>query len=371
MIDYLINIDWLAVSVYGNLNEPPLLWEAKATDQRNRLFSSITELHYNGDHVATIQHNPTSPLLKPDLMICKFENHILYRENWYEIVSFTLQSWNMKFNNVNRCDIAIDFQRLNNAMTPEELISNLFVGSFIRKGARQQLFHGADKNNIDRIYTTKQNNLVAYFNKEVNFNSSAITGYRCGSRASAVCVYLYNKSLELKQQKDKPYIRQMWQAAGFDMLRDTWRLEFSIKGKQFDNLKLEDLKQAKLFNLADSLVKTYFEIRVNDGSGNFDKINLFAGGRTEQVLQKKTRKSNADKSAKLFISRMIVEIARQRDLNEANAESLRSCLKFALYEYVQQYGLVEYGRRKLLQFNLVEEYNMLAPAGGSNISARS
>lgn len=361
VIDYVINIDWLSCSVYGEISSPPIFFEVKDTGNRNRLFLSVSELYYNGEHIATLQSSPSSPLLRKDLIIVKFENHVLYREGLIDFVQMVIKSWNWIFNNVNRLDIALDFQKLNNGMKPQFLVAGLFDGSIIKKNARCQVFHGVDKNNIDNLYKTKNNNLVAYFNKEVNFNSSSITGYRSGSRASAVCTYLYNKTLELKQIKDKPYIREIWRRCGFNENTDTWRLEFSLKGKQFDNIRLDDLRENKLFNLANSLVATYFELRskVDD---TFVPLTLFNNSTATQILLQKTRKSNADKSAKLFISRIIVEIHNQSQSNESNAESLRACLRYTLYEYVQQYGLLSYARRKLLNYNLIEEYNMMQPA---------
>lgn len=354
MIDYIINIDWLSISVYGTITSPPLLWEVKHTDAKNRIFSLISEIYYNGDHVATVQSLPNSPLLKPNLMIVKVENHLLYKPDMIQFVQGMVNVWQWKFNNVNRVDVALDFQRLNNGLSPESLIAGLFIGEYIRKGARQQIFHGVDKNNIDRIYTTKANNLVAYFNKEVNFNSSAITGYRCGSRASAVCVYLYNKSLELKQQTDKPYIRKIWQSAGFDLMKDTWRLEFSLKGKQFDNMRLQDFEEKKLLTLADSLIKSYFEIRQKIDTGSFEKLSLFAGGKAEQILTPKPRKAKGDKSAKLFISRMCTELRRQADSDEVNAPALYGCLSAALYEYSIQVGLKHYAVKKCTLLHLYD-----------------
>lgn len=358
MIDYIINIDWLSVSCYGTLTAPPFNWEVKQTDQRNRIFSTISELYYFGEHVATVQSEPNSPLLKKDLMIVKIENHILYKEKVSEFTAYMLTSWQWQFNNINRVDVALDFQHLNNNLSPQSLISGLFIGEYIRKGARMQVFHGADKNNIDRLYTTKAGNLVAYFNKEVNFNSTSVTGYRCGSRASAVCVYLYNKTLELKQQTDKPYIRKKWERAGFDKNKDTWRLEFSLKGKQFAQMQITDFADDKLFNLADSLIREYFEIRQNLSDGTHPKISLFDGGHTEQILIPKPKKAKGDKSAKLFISRMCNELSRQASSDEPNSPALFDVLRFTLYEYSVQYQLTEYAMKKCYILNLTSVADM-------------
>lgn len=51
------------------------------------------------------------------------------------------------------------------------------------------------------------------------------------SKTSAVRTKLYNKTVELREKGDKPYIRDHWRAAGLDLNKDVWRVEFSISSQ--------------------------------------------------------------------------------------------------------------------------------------------
>ena len=55
---------------------------------------------------------------------------------------------------------------------------------------------------------------------------------------------LYNKTLELRQGEDKPYIRQAWETAGLNTSQDVWRVEFSLSA-QMQTLK--SLKSGEMF----------------------------------------------------------------------------------------------------------------------------
>lgn len=63
---------------------------------------------------------------------------------------------------------------------------------------------------------------------------------RWGSRSSGVSVYLYNKSKELREVKDKPWIRAAWKKEELSSKLDVWRVEISITSQGLGLKSLAD-----------------------------------------------------------------------------------------------------------------------------------
>lgn len=353
----LISLDWLAVSLHGKISQIPIDFSIEDTGKHTQIFASIFSIRYKNDIVATLQANPFSNVVAKDLMVLKLENHLLYStQDPIVFLQFICDSWKWKINNINRIDICADFHKLAIG-SPKSLISQLFDGTFHRKGDRKVVFHGRDMNSIDNLYPTKAGNKVAYFNKETNYLSSDVTGYRAGSRASAVCVYMYNKTLELKTQTDKPYIRAAWKAYGLSPYIDVWRLEFSLKGKAFSSLDLECFLRQNLVATYAKLTNEYFVIYSSDNNDSPYRVNVFNWYNVSNStikLTKKTRKCGADKSARLFLSRLIKELENQHLNNNDNNGAIIDLLNPLIYEFALQKNLQTYAKNKLLFSHLYD-----------------
>jgi hypothetical protein len=78
--------------------------------------------------------------------------------------------------------------------------------------------------------------------------SQHIEYVKWGSDNSNKCCYIYNKSLELKEVKDKPWIRDTWEENGLlnDAQNQVFRCEISIKS---DGMDLINLDSGQLFRL--------------------------------------------------------------------------------------------------------------------------
>ena len=345
MIDYIVSYDWVQFSALGAIGQISVNFDLKLTDCRNKIFNQVWECYQGSELVATIQCCPNSPCIAKRLVVVKIENHILYTSRLWSLVSDIVHDLQLHVISFTRIDIAADFQRLY-CGSPEAFISYLFCGEMWRKGARVELFHGADLRKIDRLYTTKHGNKVAYFNSYCNRYAGKLTGYRSGSRSSAVCVYLYNKSLELRQQTDKPYIRKQWRMAGFDQRRDVWRLEFSLKGKAFKQWDMSVFANIDRHTLFLSLLREYFVIQT-EAEGHIASVQVFGDVTASPILEKRERQADGTKSAKLFISRCVKELQRQSDSEAENAPAIYDTLKVAVYEYAEQCQLLEYLKAKL------------------------
>lgn len=150
----------------------------------------------------------------------KVENSRLYYAGWAEALLALIRALNWTVQRVNRIDVCCDFNTFANGRSPMKFCQDYL--SKPTKGRPSFIRHSSNK---VRAVATRRLTQVAY------------ETLSWGTRDSAVQVNLYNKSLELTEKTDKPWIRQRWVENG--LLHDpagkmsgkpshVWRLEFSL-----------------------------------------------------------------------------------------------------------------------------------------------
>lgn len=191
--------------------------EPYGTRQFSRLYKIAMPNEEGGyDDFAEVQCKPYSAIIEKNAAIVRFNNRVLYRPDFWELVDRFLDEHDLVFHSVSRLDICADFNQFA-TYDPRQLICD-FAGKKLRhigRGVGALYFnHGviSDKITGMRDYGVMYN------------------GLSFGTHSSDVRVYLYNKSFELMTQGDKPWIRDVWRRYGLDEL-NVWRLEVSIKGK--------------------------------------------------------------------------------------------------------------------------------------------
>lgn len=255
-----INIDWfqyqvicarLALSNIGDRIEDYEVYDTKVVfpnyrrafevrDRRNR-----TLFYYGvGSSVPGADEHSCS---------VKVENALLYAGEWNKLLHDFLKKAGATIKNITRLDICCDINLFANELHPSELIRCYLYGGLynpIRKGSNQFSIIG---------------------NKSLD--SIELQTIRFGSATSAVKVYMYNKTKELEEVKDKPYIRECWERAGLDC-SDVWRIEISVtsagtflKRKQenvkddFFHNEIITLDNYRFLRLRGDMLRTEYEIR--------------------------------------------------------------------------------------------------------------
>ena len=124
------------------------------------------------------------------------------------------------FMNLCKIDLAMDFEKFDSGDVPAKFLERYLKGRYSKVNQCNLSVHGKDEWD-GRLY-----NSVSW-----------------GSKSSPVFTRFYDKTMELKEAKDKPYIRQAWASCGLvdDFIQLTkvgedgvvykpriWRLEFSI-----------------------------------------------------------------------------------------------------------------------------------------------
>lgn len=140
---------------------------------------------------------------------CYLPDPIAFLKRFMEVHGFAYQ-------NTSRLDICLDFQHFDNNDNPANFLRDYFANKYTKVHQPRFSAYGLDKHDIKTWQSVKW-----------------------GSNTSSLTTKMYNKSLELQQVEDKPYIRQQWEACGFNPLSDTWRIEFSIKSEYKNMARLD------------------------------------------------------------------------------------------------------------------------------------
>lgn len=228
-----INLDWLEVFAEEPATQPhdaeyfrlcgyKVKQRAYGTPQYREMFT----LAADGIDIFEIRRNPYSiksqgGIFKPNSCHIRLCNQTCYEQDPINHLRAFMVAHNYTYKSISRIDIAMDFNEFDNKENPVNFIARYMKGKVSKVNQANVSAHGTDT-----------------WSKRV-FNSM-----KWGSPSSPVSTKLYNKTLELKQGEDKPYIRQAWQDAGLDTTHDVWRVEFSLSAQM---QTLQALKSGEMF----------------------------------------------------------------------------------------------------------------------------
>lgn len=206
------NYDWLEFQAVADLEHLSKCYTVHFDDTGTRFYHRRGYIEYNGIQFITFQSNPRIASLNTNLAILKLCNRFLYADSGLTLLSTFLSENSIEFIAFTRVDISIDFTRLATGDTGGEFIAKVVNGYYLLSSARKVSLSGT----VGRSFTANY--------------------IRVGALTSDVVWYCYNKTLELKEVKDKPYIRECWNNAGIDASIDVWRIEFRLRGRALSSL---------------------------------------------------------------------------------------------------------------------------------------
>jgi len=323
-----IGIDWLTISAKKGLSLTDSSFSFSSLDYRNRFFYDSVIISYLGNEIATMDYSPRSDILHKSLVLIKIHNPVLYSSSSLHLISTLCRSLGLYDIKISRLDIFCDFDITVSNDTGKMLIDKLLDKSYVRVGKSSMAAIGLNNRGLNANYI------------------------RYGKRSSDVCTYLYNKSLELQQIKDKPYIRQMWDAAGFRTSDDIFRLEFSLNDYHTINYARPDdtfpihsfeevFRKKNLVSLFNSLISKYFYIVVNDGRKRLDRMKsvpLFADLQRVNSLRLERNVTDDERFHKTFIVNLLRSVFEKGYCDDGmNDEALTLC-----YNYARRWKLIDY-----------------------------
>lgn len=221
-----INIDWLEVFCVAAPDYYDLTpgyfrecgWQVIVRDYGTPQYVMMFTLFAGGFPVFEIRRLPHKTreqggVLPVGAMHIRLANRTCYRRNPIGLLRRFLIRHHITYMGITRIDVCLDFEHFDTGGNVQKFIRNYVGGKYSKINQTNLSAHGLD------MWDGRFWNSLSW-----------------GVRSSMVSTKLYNKTLELKQRGDKPYIRQVWQRAGLiessDWVdRDIWRLEFSVKGE--------------------------------------------------------------------------------------------------------------------------------------------
>lgn len=261
-----LSIDWLSVSCRRNFTEKRL-YSIEQAKYSNNVWDTIEFYSINKRRIFVLFSKPKNPLIPVDTCILKFENAVLYSNDFVSNCVNWITGASLDIIKINRIDLALDFQSFANNMKPQTLIDDILKNKASRNGRAKFASNGVSNTFLRIDYV------------------------RFGTRSSPVSVYMYNKSQEFRDVFVKSYIGDIWEQAGYDKTKDVYRIELSINHEQklVTDVKSGEIIQTVLDNYLDeyylkvifwTLFVKYFSFkRVNNKVRKqyWEKITLFKG----------------------------------------------------------------------------------------------
>lgn len=211
------NIDWLEVCCLEPVGAPrdpdfytDVGFEVDDRGYGTKIYRQCFTLLYNKIPVLEVRRDPLSKksnggIMADNMCHIRLTNNTCYRTPIDTLRRFIIKT-GLVYRSIKRIDIAYDFNTFDNDWTPEH-----FMEMFLQ----------------EKISKINQANIAAH--GKDRWDGRAWNSLKWGSERSPVSTKLYNKSLEMKEVKFKPYIYELWQNSDLDLTKDIWRIEFSIK----------------------------------------------------------------------------------------------------------------------------------------------
>lgn len=261
---YCVNLDWVELhcefdsmlfrSQYGSADGNDYTdFSVRLRPYGTRVYKYVSEISYHGTPLCTICYHPLSDkseggIMNPLMCHVKLDNYWCYRDDWYEVLNHALRQFRINPKRISRLDLACDVQHFQCGLYAADLCKGLVTRKYYKIHQPSWSAHGRDS-------------------RQLTWNSLAF-----GSKNSPVFTRFYNKSLELKQGKDKQYIREVWEREGFNPKRDVWRVEFALTDTGAEVVDIVDNTSLLEWTTPDELegidtpekVKIHFALQLDD-----------------------------------------------------------------------------------------------------------
>lgn len=345
---YCISVDWLEVCCYGRLlQEGEFVVDGKhysivKEERQTAFFKSFFIIKFRGLEYAYVRQEPRLQRVNRGMTCIKLANRVLYHEKYIPFLMGLIKALHFTYKGLTRLDIAYDCNRFYDGRKPSKFIKDFVtkrtgeLGGMYLAGCREYALHGRKSIGDDGSM-----NYISF-----------------GAKSCQKKGYIYDKSLELKEVKDKPWIRDMWERNGLrnDDKTHVWRAEISIKCEGKDLLNLDT---GQLFALHPDYMNTYenikkifhfyaakvFDFRINEGQKNrryYSRLNLFDTSIDVTCMPKRiSRSCDSGRSEKMCYNKL-QRLSRQYvDMSESVRHSLWSAM-----EWIQNLGSIKAARYK-------------------------
>lgn len=329
-----INIDWLEVHCLEPFDAPRtpeffqrIGWDVSVRPYGTRFYTQMfTLLFPDGERFLEIRRAPSSSnsksaaqFFEPNSVSIRLCNRTCYFKGCAKMLQEFIDQYDFEFRRISRIDIALDFEKFDSGDDPQKFLHRYLNGAYSKINQGNIRAHGKD------LWDGREWNSLAW-----------------GSPKSQIGTKFYCKSLEIREAKDKPYIRQAWASAGLvaDFIQLTklgadgtwykptiWRVEFSImssvkrwfvmehdelgnpKKQSVPNILPYYYSDTQLLNVFASLVSHYFHFKHFEAGQRKDRCRdkvLFKFTEQDQFykIEKVATERPKDRAVQLLINRL-------------------------------------------------------------------
>lgn len=333
--NYCISCDWLEVCGNTSCVQTGSIWignrcfSVEEEDRQTSFFKKFYIVKFKNQDYAYIRACPRLQRVAPSFVCVKLANRVLYHEDYVLFLWDLLKALHIRYKGITRLDIAYDCNKFYCGRDPHKFIINYVSKRPEEKGG---------------MYLANCKEYTLHGNKSIS-NDGTMNYIAFGSKNKQAKGYIYNKSLELKEVKDKPWIRDMWERNGLktEGKNQVWRAEISIKCQGKDLLNLET---GQLFTLNPNYISTYenlkkvfhfyaakvFDFRVNTGQKNrrnFTPLNLFDTSVNITCMPKRVSNlCDSGRSEKACKNKLVKLTREYVDLSDSVKHSLYAAIEF-------------------------------------------
>lgn len=362
MEKYAISLDWMQYFCERSTKDMPKefmttrgSYVMEKQDYGTPLWEDVYVIKHRNREFATLCMNPRTSGMPERGCTMKLANRVLYSHEWLSESKSIMAVLGLQYKGITRVDVCYDCNRLAEGRSVSEFLMQYFShapyceGHIIRSGSRKVTINACRS----------------------NAGAVEISAMRWGSKGSDIGAYCYNKSLELREVKDKPWIRETWEKAGLvDTFNDeewnklsksekkraieygntgtyiktpVWRFEISIKAHGKDLLNMEtgelfklDINYFEQQNAVENLFYTYaakvMDFRMSTGQTtirNYPALKIFEMNR--EVTERPVRVSmlaDTGRTEKMIINRLEALQATYSDLSPEDVRSMQAALSF-------------------------------------------
>lgn len=358
MEKYCISVDWLQICCYSNnlayllnndyynkVDSLPYWLELQPLETRNfaRFIRVYTKVGNDWRYCADILAVPRSSMLNSNIVLVKIHNRFLYSQNYVKLLYNICATFKLSIKGLTRLDLCYDCNSFHNGLKPHKFIKEFVTAEF---------------DSPRYIYKVGAKQFRVFGGKSVS-SATKFSGIEFGSGKSSKRCYIYDKTRELEEVKDKPWIRQYWHENGLisDAKTHVYRAEISIK---CDGMDLLNMSTGELFKLSPEYLKSQPAIeklfhfyaarmfrfhrkgkhtRVRD----YDRIELFENS---PIITCKPKKVcvNADtgRTEKICASTLSKLSCQYSDLSQEYSSALSRCITF-----LSEVAGIKYAKEKL------------------------
>lgn len=358
MEKYCISVDWMQVCCYSNnlayllnndyynkIDSLPYWLEMQPLETRSfaRFIRVHTKVGNDWRYCADILAVPRSTMLNSNIVLVKIHNRFLYSQNYIKLLYNICDTFKLSIKGLTRLDLCYDCNNFHNGLKPHKFIKEFVTAEF---------------DSPRYIYKVGAKQFRVYGGKSVS-SATKFSGIEFGSGKSSKRCYIYDKTRELEEVKDKPWIREYWQENGLvsDEKTHVYRAEISIK---CDGMDLLNMSTGELFKLSPEYLQSQPSIeklfhfyaarmfrfhrkgkhtRVRD----YDRIELFENS---PIITCKPKKVcvNADtgRTEKICVSTLSKLSCQYSDLSQEYSSALSRCITF-----LSEVAGIKYAKEKL------------------------